>query len=250
MTDSAGPATLRAAFHAVWAPRLHVGLVAADDEPIGPATLRAARYKAGCAAFAAGQSVLEVGCGFGADAALLAAEQGCRVVACDLEGWRLAQSTAPPGVALLQADHQRLPFAGQCFDGAWACETLSYGLDTIASLTELARVVRADGRAVVQELCLGEGRDPLPAMRLTSACQLLPLALWRHCFDISGWDLLRLEDWSVPAGYSYRAVAAALDGIALRTAAVAEALRNMVARQALVATGELGCFFALLRRRA
>lgn len=249
MTTPAGPGSLRAAFHAVWAPRLHVGLFLADDEPIAAATLRAARYKAERAGFVAGDTLLDVGCGFGADTALLAEDRGCRVVACDLEPWRLRQTLAPPGVPLLQADHQFLPFADRSFSGLWACETLGYATDPSASLTELARVAAPGARAVLQEPFVGEGRDPLAAMRVTATRQLMPLAVWRTLFEAS-WILLHLENWSSAALRSYRAVATALERLGHPTAAVAEARRNMAERQAMIAAGDLGCFFALLQRRA
>jgi len=99
-----------------------------------------------------GKRVLEVACGRGGFARLLASN-GARVFGADFSAaaLRIAQQksaqdgNATHGIALAQADAQTLPYADESFDVVISCETIEHLLDPLAALKEMARVTRAAG---------------------------------------------------------------------------------------------------------
>jgi SAM-dependent methyltransferase len=109
----------------------------------------------------AGLDVLDLGCGHGM-AAVLLARRGARVTALELSGGYLAETARRAeanGVrlALVQADGQRLPFADASFDRVWGNAILHH-LDLNRAAAEVRRVLRPGGRAV---FCEPWGDNPL-----------------------------------------------------------------------------------------
>ncbi len=101
----------------------------------------------------AGSVVLDLACGTG-DLAALVARGGCRVVGSDLSGGMLSARHHPfPAV---QADALALPFASGSVDGIVCGYALRNFTDLGASLAEAARVLRAGGRLSVLEVATPE----------------------------------------------------------------------------------------------
>ncbi len=99
--------------------------------------------------------VLEVGCGAAQGARWLLA-QGARVTAFDVSRGQLDQAreidrrTGCTGIGYLQADAQRLPLRASSYDVVVsAFGALPFVSDAPGTLTEIARVLRPGGRAVV-----------------------------------------------------------------------------------------------------
>jgi glycogen synthase len=90
--------------------------------------------------------VLDVGGGYGRVAGPLSRRH--RVTLCDISAEMLKEARARCGdaVALLQADARALPFRDGAYDAVVALDLLCHLGDPVASLHELARVVRAGGR--------------------------------------------------------------------------------------------------------
>lgn len=101
---------------------------------------------------AAGERVLDLGCGDGAFAAELVAA-GCEVVMADVaeEALRRARRrVATPAAEVVKlAEGAPLPFAEDAFDVVWAGETLEHVADVVGLLAEVRRVLRWGGRLVV-----------------------------------------------------------------------------------------------------
>jgi 2-polyprenyl-3-methyl-5-hydroxy-6-metoxy-1,4-benzoquinol methylase len=96
---------------------------------------------------AAGERVLDYGCGDGAFAAdLLAA--GCVVTMADVaqEALRRARARAPEAQAVQLTEGAPLPFDEDAFDVVWAGEVLEHVADVVGLLAELRRVLRWGGR--------------------------------------------------------------------------------------------------------
>jgi SAM-dependent methyltransferase len=91
--------------------------------------------------------VLEVGCGWGENAARLREHLGADVVALDLSP-RMVELARARGVDARVGDVQELPFANEAFDCAVANWMLYHVPDLDRALGELARVLRAPGRLV------------------------------------------------------------------------------------------------------
>jgi SAM-dependent methyltransferase len=99
------------------------------------------------AGVAAGQRVLDVGCGPGALTGVLARRAGTdSVVAVDpSEGFVAAARERIPGVTVEVAPAEQLPFADGAFDAALAQLVVHFMEDPVAGLAEMARVTRPGG---------------------------------------------------------------------------------------------------------
>lgn len=98
----------------------------------------------------AGKDVLEIGCGTGVHARLLAAA-GARVTAVDLtptavELTRRRLDLHGLHADVLEADAEALPFDDDSFDFVWSWGVVHHSNDTRRVLAEIARVVRPGGR--------------------------------------------------------------------------------------------------------
>jgi SAM-dependent methyltransferase len=101
-----------------------------------------------------GQRVLDLGCGHGM-AAIVLARRGACVTALDLSPGYLDEARTRAranhtAVAFLRADGERLPFADAAFDAVWANAVLHH-LDLRLAGPELHRVLRPGGLAVCCE---------------------------------------------------------------------------------------------------
>lgn len=98
-------------------------------------------------AAAAPERILEVGCGWGELAGMLAEATGAEVVAIDLSP-RMVELARERGVAAELADVQDLPFEDESFDVAVAAWMLYHVPNLERGVAELARVLRPGGRLV------------------------------------------------------------------------------------------------------
>jgi SAM-dependent methyltransferase len=109
----------------------------------------------------AGKQVLDLGCGHGM-AAVVLARRGARVTALDLSPGYLAEARRRAqanevAVEFLEANAERLPFADGSFDRVWAHAVLHH-LELRVVAAELHRVLRPGGVAVC---CEPLGGNPL-----------------------------------------------------------------------------------------
>jgi demethylmenaquinone methyltransferase/2-methoxy-6-polyprenyl-1,4-benzoquinol methylase len=104
-----------------------------------------------------GARVLDVATGTGAVALELLA-RGCSVVGIDQSPEMLAVARGRlPGVELVEGRAESLPFADASFDALTFTYLLRYVEDPVATLRELARVVRAGGTIASLEFALPRG---------------------------------------------------------------------------------------------
>jgi demethylmenaquinone methyltransferase / 2-methoxy-6-polyprenyl-1,4-benzoquinol methylase len=109
--------------------------------------------------------VLDVATGTGLVAAELVRGYGCRVVGIDQSAAMLGRARQKldddEGLAgrieLVEGEAERLPFADAEFDHLTFTYLLRYVDDPVATLRELARVVRPGGRIASLEFCLPRG---------------------------------------------------------------------------------------------
>jgi demethylmenaquinone methyltransferase / 2-methoxy-6-polyprenyl-1,4-benzoquinol methylase len=111
-----------------------------------------------------GDTVLDVATGTAAVAIELARRSGCRVVGLDQSAEMLAEGrrrVAAAGLAdrieLAQGEAERLPFDDASFDALTFTYLLRYVKDPLATLEELARVVRPGGTVAMLEFGLPRG---------------------------------------------------------------------------------------------
>jgi SAM-dependent methyltransferase len=110
-----------------------------------------------------GQRVLDVGCGPGALTAELVTRLGSAAVAAvdPSEPFVAAARARNPGVNVVHASAERLPFPDREFDAALAQLVVHFMSDPVAGLAEMARVTRRDGVVVACVWDHGGGQGPL-----------------------------------------------------------------------------------------
>jgi SAM-dependent methyltransferase len=143
--------------------------------------------------------VLDVGCGSGYIAHHLSALLGAPVTGLDL------RASAEARVEYLRFDGIRFPVPDRAFDAVLLCYVLHHAADQRASLSEVRRVLREGGLAVVYEdvpeslwdraVCLAHDRA---WRRRTGPCTFRRDRGWRALFAAAGFELLaerRLSRW-------------------------------------------------------
>jgi SAM-dependent methyltransferase len=139
--------------------------VSADsyDRFMGRYSQQLSAQLADLAAISPGQSVLDVGCGPGALTAELALRVGREsVTAVDPSASFVAAAEARnPGVRVLQAAAEDLPFADRAFDAALAQLVVHFMRDPVVGLTEMRRVTRPTGVVAACVWDHGGDRGPL-----------------------------------------------------------------------------------------
>lgn len=110
-----------------------------------------------------GQRVLDVGCGPGALTAELVIRLGPAAVSAvdPSEPFVAAARARNPGVDMLQASAEHLPFQDQAFDAALAQLVVHFMSDPVAGLAEMARVTRQKGAVVACVWDHGGSQGPL-----------------------------------------------------------------------------------------
>jgi len=135
----------------------------AYDRFMGRYSLLLSPQLADLAGVRGGQRVLDVGCGPGALTAELVRRLGPAAVAAidPSEPFVAAARARHPGVNVLQASAEQLPFPDQAFDAALAQLVVHFMSDPVAGLAEMARVTRRDGVVAACVWDHGGGQGPL-----------------------------------------------------------------------------------------
>jgi SAM-dependent methyltransferase len=135
----------------------------AYDRFMGRYSVPLAPQLADFAGVAAGQRVLDVGCGPGALTAELVSRVGAANVAAvdPSEPFVAAARERHPGVDVRRAAAEQLPFAGPEFDAAVAQLVVHFMTDPVAGLRESARVTRPGGVVAACVWDHGSGGGPL-----------------------------------------------------------------------------------------
>ena len=112
----------------------------------------------------AGAHVLDVGCGLGGPARLLAATYGCQVTGIDLsqpfiDAARMLteRSGLADRVTFLQADALDLPFADAFFDHVWTQHVGMNIADRAGLYAAIYRLLKPGGRLAIYDVVAGDG---------------------------------------------------------------------------------------------
>jgi SAM-dependent methyltransferase len=139
--------------------------VAADayDRFMGRYSVLLSHQLADLAGVRAGQRVLDVGCGPGALTAELVSRLGpVAVSAVDpSESFVAAARARNPGVDVVRASAEQLPFPDRAFDAALAQLVVHFMTDPVSGLAEMARVTRANGVVAACVWDHGGGQGPV-----------------------------------------------------------------------------------------
>ena len=198
----------------MWGEHVHHGLWTTRGDPPWLAARALAERVAAEARVSPGGAVVDVGCGYGATARLLARERGASVTGLTLSAAQAAAAPPCEGVTILVRDWLANGLPDGAFDAAIAIESLSHMAGKPRVVGELARVVRPGGRAVVVDWLARE--RPTAAQRrllLDPICregrlpELLPASAYaallrEHGFAVRGFDDLSRRSartWGVVA---------------------------------------------------
>jgi arsenite methyltransferase len=126
------------------------------DGQLHPGGDRLTRRLAQLAGIEPGHRVLDVACGSGATALLLARELGCEVVGVDLGSRAIEQAVDAAGpaerVRFVVGDAEELPFPDAAFDTALSECSLCTFPDKRRAIAEMARVVRPGGTIAIADV--------------------------------------------------------------------------------------------------
>jgi ubiquinone/menaquinone biosynthesis C-methylase UbiE len=155
------------------------------DGELHPGGERLTLRLAELAGVAPGQRVLDIACGSGATALLLARELGCEAVGVDLGARAIAQARHAAGAgeraSFLIGDAETLPLRDAGFDVALSECSLCTFPDKPRAIAEMARVVRPGGTIAIADVTAD--LDALPAALRTTAAQVACVADARSADD-------------------------------------------------------------------
>jgi tocopherol O-methyltransferase len=210
-------------YRRVWGEHVHHGLWTTGRETPEVAARALAERVASEARIRAGSAVVDVGCGYGATARLLARDRGATVTGLTLSAAQAAAAPEQPGVTILVRDWLRNELPDAAFDAAIAIESLSHMPDKPRVFGELARVVRPGGRLVVVDWLARERAgaaerrlllDPICAEgRLP---ELHAASEYVGFLRASGLTVVGFDDLSRRAARTWSVVAARLPGVLAR----------------------------------
>jgi arsenite methyltransferase len=153
------------------------------DNQLHPGGERLTLRLAQLAGVAPGARVLDVACGSGATALLLARELGCVTVGVDLGARAIehARRSTPAGVraSFLLGDAETLPLPDASFDVALSECSLCTFPDKPRAIAEMARVVRLGGTIAIADVTADP--DALPAELRTAAARVACVADAHGC---------------------------------------------------------------------
>ncbi len=134
----------------------------------------------------AGEEVLDVGCGVGIGAVFLASHFRCRVLGVDITPRmleraqeRAARHEVSELTEFRTGDMHDLPFASNRFDAAMAESVLTFSVDKVAVINELARVVRPGGMVAFTE-AIWVRLPPADQRDFMARAGGMPDGIWSH----------------------------------------------------------------------
>jgi len=137
-------------YREVWGEHVHHGLWRSGRESVRAATDALTDLVATRLGVRPGHRIVDIGCGYGASAARIAAAHDVTVTGVTLSAEQLAIAAARPGrLEFMRRDWLANGFDDGAFDGAYAIESSEHMVDKQLFFDEAFRTLRPGGRLVV-----------------------------------------------------------------------------------------------------
>lgn len=184
----------------------------------------ATRDMANLANFHNGMHVLDVGCGLGGPARILASEFGCYVTGIDItqDYCRLAElfnrkTGLANKICIKQADATMMPFVDEIFDAAVTEHVTMNILNKELLLKEIFRVLKPGGKYGYYEIFSSDDSDiyfPVPWAESKNLSFLSNSEKYLRIMESSGFNIHTITDLTQLAGEWFKSAAAKLKDIA------------------------------------
>jgi tocopherol O-methyltransferase len=164
-------------YRLLWGPHIHHGLWDADESP-RQAQLQLTERLATLAGVAAGQELLDIGCGMGASSIYLAKTRGCRchgVTISPLQRrWASLAATwhgVRSRVGFRCADAEQAELATNFYDVVWSVECTEHLFDKPRFFKRAAQWLKPDGTIAICAWLAGDTSDPGRARQVHEVCE-------------------------------------------------------------------------------
>jgi tocopherol O-methyltransferase len=144
-------------YRRIWGEHVHHGYWRTGRETPAEAAEALVRLVADRLELRPGQTLCDIGCGYGATAGWLAEHRGVEVTGFTLSEAQAAVGRARPGFTCVVRDWLDNRLADSSFDGAYAIESSEHMVDKPRFFAEANRVLKPGGRFVVCAWLEGEG---------------------------------------------------------------------------------------------
>lgn len=197
----------------IWGENIHIGYFESDEESLRDAMKRSNERMAEGVDLGTGDTVLDVGSGYGALARFLAQRYGCEVVASNISERELEwgrELTAEQGlgdkVRFEWADFHALPFGKDAFDYYWSQEAFLHAVDKSTVLTEAQRVLRPGGAIVFTDLLVRDGTPAADRERIyerVKSPDMWDTGAYLNALEKAGFTIDTHENWSEHVAPTY-----------------------------------------------
>jgi sarcosine/dimethylglycine N-methyltransferase len=193
-------------YRRIWGENIHIGYFASEHETLPQAMKRSNEQMAKPVDLGPEDTVLDVGCGYGALARFLARNFGCEVVASNISDRELAwgrELTAEQGlddkVSFEWADFHELPYGADAFDYYWSQEAFLHAVDKATVLEEAARVLKPGGQLVFTDLLVRAGTPESDREKIyarVNSPDMWDTHHYKSALAQAGLDVVTHRDWS------------------------------------------------------